>query len=1067
MDCWVGRTVAVARRVLARGAGAAGQLGGLHLMSFQVPRRRVARRTQFEALEDRQMFSAEPLAGSVVEHVLSAPDFWYDAALDRALDARLGDVEETLASANALTGVTKAFNDYGFDGAGQTVAVIDSGIAWDHPNLGGGFGAGARVVGGWDFTEENDANPYDDGPAGSHGTHVAGIVGATANSTGDVGVAPGVDLVALRVFNDQGEGYFSWVETALRWVHTNRDAFANPITAVNLSLGTAYNAATVPSWAMLEDEFAQLKADGIFISVSAGNSFTTYNTPGLSYPAASASVVPVMSVDDSGSLSYFSQRLDRAIAAPGRSIRSTVPDYVGNQNGVTDDWANYSGTSMASPYVAGASVLVREAMQFVGYTNITEDTIYNHMMATADEFFDTATNQTYERLNVAAALDALIPADDYGSTADAAFNLGAIGSAGTEVHGLIGKRNDVDFFRFTATATGTVTFRADTTNWLKSVWTGGGAASGADGNTYSLNVVAGQSYTVGLSTSDGIGYFDIAVSAQSAFTFVDWGTVAQAQKNDVAVSGENWYCVTAAQAGYLTAEAYFADANCRVELAWYDANLQQLSGGIAGAGCERVDQLVGAGEQLFLRVSGQSDDVDFQLTNLVSVDGSTVTVTGTEGDDAFAFTAGTLGATHRLVVNGSSYEFDANRIHTVRLDGSGGVDTVTMTGTAGSETAILRVGTTTLTGAGFSVTTTNCENIAVAGGGGADAATLYDSAGNDRLVAAPTEVTLTLADGQVFRAGGFAKTATYASGGVDTAEFSDSAGDDVVAAWSTRVYMSGAGFFNDARNFDSTVARSTAGGNDRAAFYDTPGDDVYAAWKTRAYMSGDGYFNDTRFFGRTTALATEGGYDRAAFYDTAGNDVYVTWADRAVMYGTGYYNDARGFERTTALATSGGYDQAVFYDSPGNDVYVAWSDRAVIYGPGYYHDARGFDRTTAHATSGGYDQAVFYDSAGDDFYAAWSDRAVFSGADYQNESRGFERTSANSTAGGNDRAVLYDTAGDDSVVARARDAVLSGAGYRNEVHDFAELTVQSTLGGTDVVDAGLTDFVFNLIGQWR
>ncbi|MEX0642366.1 MAG: S8 family serine peptidase, partial [Pirellulales bacterium] len=217
--------------------------------------RRTLRTTTLEKLEDRLVMSADPLAGAVtqsqtlttadlIQHgglttdvpVLSYQldpnaDFWIDANADRDLDALLGDVEQTLASAHGVTGLTQARNAYGFIGTGQTVAIIDSGIAWDHVALGGGLGPNYRVVGGWDFSEENDANPYDDGPAGSHGTHVAGVVGASAPGLKDTGVAPGVDLVGLRVFNDSGAGYFSWVENALRWVHENRNSFENPITA--------------------------------------------------------------------------------------------------------------------------------------------------------------------------------------------------------------------------------------------------------------------------------------------------------------------------------------------------------------------------------------------------------------------------------------------------------------------------------------------------------------------------------------------------------------------------------------------------------------------------------------------------------------------------------------------------------------------------------------------------------------------------------------------------------------------------------------------------------------------
>ena len=122
---------------------------------------------------------------------------------------------------------------------------------------------------------------------------------------------PGADLVSLRVFDDAGRGELEWVEQALQWVHENRHAFESPITTVNLSLGTNWNAEFAEDAVQLEDEFARLQADGIFVSVAAGNRFDPLHDTGVSYPAASPFVIPVASHDAAGQLSDFSQRNER------------------------------------------------------------------------------------------------------------------------------------------------------------------------------------------------------------------------------------------------------------------------------------------------------------------------------------------------------------------------------------------------------------------------------------------------------------------------------------------------------------------------------------------------------------------------------------------------------------------------------------------------------------------------------------------------------------------------------------------------------------------------------------
>jgi subtilisin family serine protease len=881
---------------------------------------------QIERLEDRCVMSAtsptDPLAITletdglplVDQHVLGEPDFWIDNSIQSDLDSYFDEVEQMLSSAHSQTGWYDVQSKYGFTGRGQTVAVIDSGIAYDHFALGGGLGAGHRVVGGWDFSEENDANPYDDGPSGSHGTHVSGIIGGSGSTNS--GVAPGVDFVGLRVFNDSGQGFFSWIENALRWVRNNRNNFANPITTVNLSLGvSSWNAATIPNWANLEDEFAQLEADGIFIAVSAGNSFSTYRTAGLSYPAASSYVVPVMATTDAGVLASFSQRLGRAIAAPGQNINSTQPDYAGNGNGVADDYAVKSGTSMAAPYVAGAAVLIRQAMQVVGMTGITQDKIYDHMMATADTIFDSVTSQSYKRLNLSRAIDALMQggggggtSDDYGSTPEAAQNLGALSNEVT-LSGQIGQSNDVDCFRFTAASSGRVTFTATPSGGMTPSWYVWGATAQPSGGAVSFDVVAGQTYTVGLSSSTGTGGYSLRASLASAVgpPSTDWGSVAYNVVQNMNVAGERWFRVQASRDGQLSVLGMFDASRGAVNVAIYNASQQLVAGGSSGSGWAFANMSATGGGEYFVRVTGTNSDVDFKLVNLVSQSGDTVTVYGTTGDDAVTFAAG---AWPMLTVNGVTYTMAGSGATRYVVDGRGGADSLTFTGTAGAETAELRVGSATITGAGVTLTATNFETQVFNGRGGADSATMYDSAGSDTFIALPNHATLM-----------------------------------------------GAGFTNRVEYVSSiTGSISSDGQPDIAYLTGTSGSDRFSARPASSTLEGPGYQNVASGFERVEAFAGGGAGDQAFLFDSAGNDMFVGRPEYAYLSGNGFSNFAQGFDRVDAYA-SGGSDRAYLYDFAGSGAYTARPDYGALVGAAYFNVAWSFDSLYSNLAATGGDVA--------------------------------------------------------------------------------------------------------------
>lgn len=225
---------------------------------------------------------------------------------------------------------------YNTDGTGVTVYIIDTGIRFDHQEFSG------RASSGYDFID-NDADASD---CDGHGTHVAGTVGGTT-----VGVAKNVTLKAVRVLNCQGSGSYSGVIAGVDWVKNNH---ASPAVA-NMSLGGGASLA-------LDQAIASAVASGVTFAVAAGNS----NAPACNYsPAREPSAITVGSTTSSDARSSFSNYGSCVdIFAPGSSIYSSTMTS-------TNTYASWSGTSMATPHVAGVAALYLSANPGANPTQVT------------------------------------------------------------------------------------------------------------------------------------------------------------------------------------------------------------------------------------------------------------------------------------------------------------------------------------------------------------------------------------------------------------------------------------------------------------------------------------------------------------------------------------------------------------------------------------------------------------------------------------------------------------------------------------------------------------------------
>ncbi|GAA3375350.1 S8 family serine peptidase [Streptomyces sannanensis] len=279
-----------------------------------------------------------------------AADFWADITSRRTrsgsdlkklwLDRK---VEATLEKSTKQVGADLAWAA-GYDGTGTRVAVLDTGADAEHPDLKG------RIVASKNFTDSSN-----DGDVQGHGTHTISTVGGSgaASDGKKKGVAPGTELLNGKVLNDHGSGATSWIIAGMEW------AVDNKADVVSMSLGNPAATDCTDPLSAAAEELAQSK-DTLFV-VAAGNTGPSLNS--VSSPGCAPSVLTVGAVDRDDSTAPFSSRgpalishtLKPEIAAPGVGISAAAAGGRGPYA-----YRSMSGTSMATPHVAGAAAIVKQ-----------------------------------------------------------------------------------------------------------------------------------------------------------------------------------------------------------------------------------------------------------------------------------------------------------------------------------------------------------------------------------------------------------------------------------------------------------------------------------------------------------------------------------------------------------------------------------------------------------------------------------------------------------------------------------------------------------------------------------
>ncbi|MCM3570239.1 S8 family peptidase [Neobacillus mesonae] len=240
-------------------------------------------------------------------------------------------------------------------GKGMTVAILDTGCDLTHPDL------KDQIIGGRNFTKDDNGNPEVYRDYNGHGTHVAGTIAAIQNNRGVVGVAPEANLLIIKVLDKNGSGQYEWIINGIHY------AIEQKADIISMSLGGPVD---VPE---LHEAIQKAVQNNILVVCAAGNEGDgDDSTDEFAYPGSYNEVISVGAIDLQRNPSRFSNSNNEVdVVAPGEKILSTY---------LNGKYASLSGTSMATPHVSGALALIKVLANSSFERNLTEPELYAQLI---------------------------------------------------------------------------------------------------------------------------------------------------------------------------------------------------------------------------------------------------------------------------------------------------------------------------------------------------------------------------------------------------------------------------------------------------------------------------------------------------------------------------------------------------------------------------------------------------------------------------------------------------------------------------------------------------------------